>query len=97
MNPSYSKPTIINKEEIILSTFPTQDVLQSIDERRQRMVDLERSRTLGNLEHCKIKIIFEDTAGVKQVETTIWGVTEDRIILKSGGGIPINRIHEVRI
>jgi tetratricopeptide (TPR) repeat protein len=31
---------------------------------------------LGNVEYHKIKIIFEDTTGIKQVETTVWRVTD---------------------
>ena len=61
------------------------------------MLDLERATTLGNVEQTKIKIIFEDTESIKQVETTIWATTDKRIILKGGVVIPISRIHEVKI
>ena len=40
---------------------------------------------------------FEDSEGLKQVETTIWATTDKRIILKGGVVIPIIRIHEVKI
>lgn len=97
METSYTSPTLISKEEIVNYHFPTQDVLQTADDRIRRKIDLERSTSLGNLEHCKIKIVFEDTTGVKQVETTVWGLTDNAIILKSGVGIPINRIHAVKM
>jgi len=29
------------------------------------------------------------------VETTIWGVTDNRVILKQGVVIPVNRIHKI--
>jgi hypothetical protein len=61
------------------------------------MLDLERATALGNVEHNKIKITFEDSEGLKQVETTIWATTDKRIILKGGVVIPIIRIHEVKI
>jgi hypothetical protein len=42
-----------------------------------------------------MKIYFEDDAGNKMVETTIWGVTDSRVILKQGVVIPVNRIHKI--
>ncbi len=68
----------------------------SKDDIKMRLADLERALKLGNLEHNKIKIVFEDTDGVKQVETTVWGVTDKRVILKQGIMIPIHRIYEIR-
>ena len=86
----------IEKEDICGLKFPKNDVLLSQDEIEIRYLNLERALKLGNLEHNKIKIVFEDDAGVKQVETTVWGVTDKRVILKQGVLIPIHRIHEIR-
>ena len=61
-----------------------------------RNIDLERAMKLGNLEHNKIKIVFEDSEGLKQVETTVWGGTDKRVILKQAILIPIHRIHEIK-
>ncbi len=61
----------------------------------QRMNDLDRALSLGNLEHGKIKIFFEDDNSKKAIETTIWGVTDSRIILKQGLVIPVNRIYKI--
>ena len=61
----------------------------------QRKNDLDRALSLGNLEHVKIKIFFEDDISKKAVETTIWGVTDSRVILKQGVVIPVNRIHKI--
>lgn len=91
------KPLKIAKEQIPNLKFPAEDVLSSDEDIMQRSVNLEKALTLGNLEHEKIKIVFEDFTGVKLVETTVWGVTDSRIILKSGVVIPINRIHAVKI
>jgi hypothetical protein len=91
------KPLKIAKEQISNLRFPPEDVLSTKDQIRQRYLNLEKALTLGNLEHEKIKIIFEDVSGVKLVETTVWGVTDKRIILKQGVVIPIHRIHDVKI
>ncbi len=84
---------MIEKESINKLHFPETDVLEDKDEIKQRNSDLDRALTLGNLEHAKIKIYFEDDLSKKVVETTIWGVTDKRVILKQGIVIPINRIY----
>jgi hypothetical protein len=40
--------------------------------------ELERALALGNLEHSKIQIYFEDDRSKKMVETTVWALTECR-------------------
>ncbi len=91
-----SIPVSIEKENIQGLRFPDNDVLSSKDEIKNRSSDLERAMKLGNLEHNKIKIVFEDSEGIKQVETTVWGVTDKRVILKQAILIPIHRIHEIK-
>jgi hypothetical protein len=82
----------IEKEKIAQLSFPKSEVLQDIAEIKQRFSDLNRALSLGNLEHSKIKIYFEDNQSKKVVETTVWGLTDQRVILKQGNVIPINRI-----
>ena len=87
-----SKYEIIDKEKIQLLSFPNVEVLSSDEEIKQRFVDLNRALYLGNLEHSKIKIYFEDNQSKKVVETTVWALTDHRVILKQGFTIPIHRI-----
>lgn len=91
-----NRPLSIEKEYIRGLKFPENDVLTSKDEISIRNSCLERALKLGNLEHNKIRIVFEDADGIKQVETTVWGVTDKRVILKQGVLIPIHRIHEIK-
>ena len=84
---------IIEKEHIQTLKFPSNEVLNSEDEIRQRFIDLNRALYLGNLEHSKIKIFFEDNQSKKVVETTVWAVTDHRVILQQGFTIPIHRIY----
>jgi uncharacterized protein (UPF0248 family) len=91
-----SNPILIEKEQVAGLHFPEEDVLQTNDEKTLRLNSLDRAMKLGNLEHNKIKLIFADDTSVKQVETTVWGVTDRRIILKQGVVIPIHRIIEIR-
>jgi hypothetical protein len=83
---------IIEKEEIEMLCFPHDDVLEDQAEIDQRNSELNRALSLGNLEHSKIKIFFKDDKSKKMVETTIWAITDNSIILKKGINIPINRI-----
>ncbi len=82
----------IEKENILALKFPHNEVLEDKDAIFQRNSDLNRAQSLGNLEHSKIKIFFEDNQSKKMVETTVWAVTDNQVVLKRGIGIPINRI-----
>ncbi len=86
---------LIDKEVIPTLNFPKDEVLGDKEAISSRKNDLDRALSLGNLEHVKIKIYFEDDASKKMVETTIWGVTEERVILKQGVVIPVKRIHKI--
>lgn len=86
---------LIDKEVIPTLNFPKDEVLVDKEAISSRKNDLDRALSLGNLEHVKIKIYFEDDSSKKMVETTIWGVTDNRVILKQGVVIPVNRIHKI--
>lgn len=87
----------IAKENIETLKFPNDEVLKDKDLIKERETELNRALALGNLEHTKIKIYFEDDQSRKLVETTVWGVTDKRVILKQGVVIPINRVHKISL
>ena len=95
MNITLRPPVLIDKNQVKNLRFPMSEVLPTQNEIARRKETLQRALILGNLDHNKVKIIFCDSEGSKMVETTIWAVTELRIILKSGMVIPINRILQV--
>ncbi len=84
----------IEKEDIRQLHFPATDVLDERADMIQRQVELSRALSLGNLEHGKIRIYFEDATSKKMVETTVWALTDNSVVLKQGIGIPINRIYK---
>jgi uncharacterized protein (UPF0248 family) len=86
---------IIDKEDIALLKFPKTDVLNDVDEIKTRTGEINRALSLGNLEHSKIKIFFEDSESKKVVDTTVWAVTDKNVILKQGVMIPIHRIYKL--
>ncbi|HSY76150.1 MAG TPA: hypothetical protein VK890_04795, partial [Bacteroidia bacterium] len=84
-------------ETIEKLNFPEQEVLLSQEEINHRQYEAERAMKLGNYFKDKVKIIFEDSEGMKMVETTIWGVIDRRLLLKRGLILPLYRVHEIII
>jgi hypothetical protein len=82
----------IAKEDVGSLRFPNEDVLTSENDRKLRRSALERAMALGNLERIKFKVYFEDLQTKFFVDTTIWGVTDESVILKQGLIIPAKRI-----
>lgn len=87
----------VEKEDIDRLSFPVAEVLESPKAIEQRKTLLKRAVVLGNTFKGKTKLVFEDSEGIKQIETHIWGLTDKRVILKQGIVIPIHRIHEVKL
>ena len=88
-------PLSINRENLRELQYPEEEVLDSVEKKEKRFTDIKRGLLLGNNFKNKVKIIFEDKEGPKQIHTTIWGVTDKRVILKEGHVIPIHRIHKI--
>ena len=87
--------TIIEKEDIASLKFPATDVLDDDGEVKTRISEINLALSLGNLEHSKIKIFFEDNESKKIVNTTVWAVTDKNVVLKQGVVIPIHRIYKL--
>lgn len=85
----------ISKEEVSQLNFPKVEVLTDPQQRVQRQTAMERALALGNLERVKVKIYFEDDREKLFVDTTVWGVTKESIILKKGVVIPHQRVYQV--
>jgi hypothetical protein len=92
----YSKAIHIDKEAVESLKFHTLEVLEDTESTTVRDQELHRALTIGNSEHVKTKIYFEDAQHkLYFVETTVWGVTDKRVILKKGTIIPINSIFRI--
>ncbi|MFL2585549.1 MAG: hypothetical protein ACJ0QO_02705 [Parvicellaceae bacterium] len=89
------KPTVIEKEIIPNLLFPTIPINKTKEEMKKLVLKLKRSMVLGNIDRTKMRIIFEDDEGTKEVRTTIWAVGDKNIVLKKGVTIPINRLVDV--
>lgn len=80
--------TIIAKEEI-----PGYQLVPAfVDRSEQWLKHLQYAVRLGNEFKGKTVITFETTKGPRTVETTIWSVTDNYMILKGGTNIPLASI-----
>lgn len=95
MNAEVVHPIFITKEQIKGLHFLPDEVLDVPVEIKQRKENAERGMQLGNKYKSKVKITFEDAESIKQVVTTIWGLTDMHVILKEGITIPLYRIYSV--
>jgi hypothetical protein len=77
--------TIIAKEQI-----PEYRIVPAFVDRTPVWLDqLQYSCRLGNEFKGKTVITFETTKGPRAVETTIWSVTDNHLMLKGGVEIPL--------
>ncbi|MFT5969937.1 MAG: hypothetical protein ACI8ZO_000441 [Flavobacteriales bacterium] len=97
MNSTKSKAVKIEKEEVDSLHFPKESVILDKASEATLKIYLDNALTLGNLEHSKVKIFFEDSLGSKYVETTVWSVSDKNISLKKEVHIPIHRIHYIEL
>lgn len=88
-------PTLIEKENVVDLLFPNIPLEKSKADMNKLIQKLRRSMVLGNIHRTKMRIIFEDSVGLKEVRTTIWAVGDKNIVLKKGVVIPINRVVDV--
>lgn len=88
---------LIEKEEVASLHFPAEEILHKADDKKLRQHAIDRAISLGNLEHYKVKIYFSDDVNNKVVNTTIWAVTDEAIVLKQNVVIPIHRIIKLEI
>jgi hypothetical protein len=85
----------IVKEDIPRLKIPNREVLTNEEDIRKRKSDLENAMKLGNNDHNKVKIIFQSEEGTMMVETTVWEMTQNYVILKSNTHVPIRSIHSI--
>lgn len=98
INPAFlhqAAPVIVQKEQILQFHFPNQEVLRDTPAIFNRLKLLQLATTLGNIDHQKISILFQDEEALKMVSTTIWSTCDTHITLKGGAMIPINRIYSI--
>lgn len=87
--------SIIEKESVATMRFVGHEVLSDKQEIILRRNKLVQAMTLGNLYKVKCKIFFHTEDGSNVVETTLWAVTDNHVMIKGGLVIPIHCIYSV--
>lgn len=83
--------TIIAKEHI-----PDYRIIPAfVDRSSFWMNQLQYSVRLGNEFKGKTVVTFETTKGPRAVETTIWSVTDNHLMLKGGVDIPLSSVIDI--
>lgn len=87
----------LNKEDLAKVRFSQEEAHDNL-QHQILMNDLLRAQSLGNLEKVKVKIDFlleDHSHGI--VETTVWAVGPEQIMLKGGVNIPIRSVQSISI
>lgn len=87
------EPELIEKESITSLNFSNR---AKVEQHPNLFSQLQDATRLGNAYRSKVAILFEDDAGLKRVDTTIWALGSKYICLKGGTWLPIDRIREIR-
>lgn len=87
----------IEKEEIKNLSFLDKDVLNSEVEQKERFYFAQKARTLGNIEKSKSRICFHTTNGIYEVNTTVWDVDNDFIMLKGASALPLKSVYSISL
>ncbi len=84
-------PAVIAKEEI-----PSLKIIPAfVDNTERWRISLEYAVRLGNEYKGKTHIRFETTQGPKEVETTVWSLSDNYLQLKGGTLLPLNSIIDI--
>jgi len=79
------------------TSFVQTDVLESYQDRQERLKRLHSAMKLGNNHNHKVRLLVMNAEGENiEVKAKVWSVTEKYVILKNSIMIPISSIHEVR-
>ena len=91
-----NKVQTIDKSNINILTYKKTDALYQSKDKSIRQAKLERALLLGNGNKQHVKIVFKNAEGlIFDTEATIWGLTENYVILKGARMIPIKSIIEI--
>lgn len=90
--------TSMKKEDLKNVRFCHEEVIADEVQKKLRMADLKRAQILGNLEKTKVRINFQlEDHSHRMVETTVWAVGTDHLMLKGGVAIPIKAVEEIQL
>lgn len=90
-----SNVQLVRTAQIKMLKFPKEDVFSNKNDKISRFVKLHKALYLENSRKDKIKIVFSDDTSLKSIETTLKGITKNKVVLKNAIEIPLARIISV--
>lgn len=88
---------LLNKEEVNQLRFPSSEILNNQFEKDKRGLNIDFATKLGNVAKHKVLIVFCDDKQTLSVYTTLWGYTNEVVLLKGNLYLPIHRIRSVTL
>lgn len=89
------KALLIEKEQIQDLNYPSTVSEKSKATKNELMAKCQKAMTLGNLHKVKCSILFNDSEGLKKVNTTIWSLLEEHIVLKGGVSLNLRYVEDI--
>ena len=76
--------------------FPIKEVLSSYTDRTKRQAQLLSAATFDISQKTEVIITFEDEKSCMRLQTGIFALTDDKVLLNCGRSIPLHCIHDVQ-
>lgn len=86
---------LIEKECLNQLKFPKFYPELSLDKKILLLEKLKKALVIGNTDKVKCSIVFNDSDGLKQINTTIWEYDDEFISLKSGMTLNLKFIEDI--
>lgn len=85
-----------DKSYLQKTVFTEQEVLTTHTARTRRQAKLLSAATLETAKKTEVIITFEDQNSCTRLQTGIFALTDDKVLLNCGRSIPLNCIHDVQ-
>ena len=86
----------IMQQQLAELHFAKSDVLHSRLQQLMRQHDLQRAMQLCCIEHEPVNLVFTTDSGQSlQLETMVWAVSDDFVLLQGGWFLPVKAIREI--
>ncbi len=88
-------PVKIEKENLSHLLFPKAYPELSKEKKIDLQEKLRKATLMGNSDKVKCSIVFNDSEGLKQIDTTIWEFDDEYISIKGGMTLHIKFVEDI--
>lgn len=87
----------INAEELASCSFPSEDIYHRDEDKRVRVVSLDKAMTLAQNEKFKTLLVIHTTEGFKALKTRVLAMNFASVTIEGNYQIPIQAVYSVNI